>query len=200
MLPMSPQSLPLREMSHNPPEEYCWEDYHKEMEDNYPIRWFLYDTLPMWFRVHITMTLQHWWYWFRSNTYNRYHIIDLRSDVGVKYDWGYLCGDTIMLLACFNQLRIFVEKQDGLWFLQQPEPKWDDTISDLEKKSYEEDVAIYKEIKELYDWWVSGRQAEIGERELNECLYRLEGSGYSTSDRDDEMLIRLMRVRKHLWT
>lgn len=109
-------------------------------------------------------------YWIRSHTYRKYHYLDIRTP---NYHWGYLDRDTAMLYACFNCLKEFVEKEDPF------------NVTDW--KHDEIKRAAKKEILELYNWWTKKR-----------FISKL--SLFKEYDKDQEMLIRLIKVRGHLWT
>ncbi len=157
--------------------------------------------------------ISHAWYWLRTHTINRYHIVDCRSE---HYKWGWMDRDWLMFCACFNILVKFVEKESpqvGIAKPMDPDDIWDD--SEMLLHQWESDV----EIRALYDWWTKHRAAE---HKLADELYSRNISGDGTNAwfgidpdpkadewknvyevlerKDDEMLERLMKIRKHLWT
>lgn len=79
--------------------------------------------------------------------------------------------DEIMLHACFQILKDFMEKENHL-------PIDSEEINDDEN---------FAEVKFLYQWW--------NNRINNDDNYTIE-----QSKEDDEMLIRLMKIRTYLWT
>lgn len=116
-------------------------------------------------------------YWFRTHTYNRYHIIDLRTkDI---YKWGWIDQDNRMFIACFKCLEDFVEKEKPF---EQTDYEWSDEARQ-EKK----------EIQELYNWW----KVELP------ALYKQDyttGKWQDLEVIEEQMLMRLMKMRKRLWT
>ena len=188
-------ALPSRDFDAQPG-DYTWEDWREEAKAAHPVRFFLSDTLPRLIRVRITMQIAHLWYWFRCHTYTRYHVLDLRSKE-YGYKWGY--GDPVemVLIANFRILQNFVEKEHP-------------DIGSMEVKDHadhdsqwmeliESQVKDEKEIRFLYDWWMITRP------QLVASLRKAERRQYSElSDeidrQDDEMLVRLMAVRRRLWT
>jgi len=92
-------------------------------------------------------------------------------------DW---CDNDIVLLhACFQLLADCIEKEH----LFMGHVDW--TLT-------EESKATKREIEELYEWWKKRRNLQVtdGWSELEKTQY----------DKDTEMLIRLIKIRQHLWT
>ena len=81
--------------------------------------------------------------------------------------------DVVILHACFQILRDFVEKEDWLGFVD-----WEHTDETKKAKA---------EIQFLYDWWL--KRVEV-EDDLDEKQYT----------EDNLMLKRLIDIRQHLWT
>ncbi len=114
------------------------------------------------------------WYWFRCHTYTRYHIVDCRSKKN-GYEWGYNEIDNLILFACFNLLKRFVETQlVPPYDVQKHLASFEDyqkymgvnfegrSQEDIEfnlkimKDQYEREL----EVKALYDWWTKERAVE----------------------------------------
>lgn len=82
--------------------------------------------------------------------------------------------DFILLHACFQLLKDFVEKED----VDHRQNDW----------SFNEDQAAAKvEIDYLYKWWIS----------YSRSAWRGDSKEYEI---ENEMLIRLVNIRKFLWT
>jgi hypothetical protein len=81
--------------------------------------------------------------------------------------------DEIMLHACFQILKDFMEKENLL-------PIDSEEIKDADDENF-------AEVKFLYQWW--------NNRINNDDNYTIE-----QSKEDSEMLIRLMKIRTYLWT
>lgn len=102
------------------------------------------------------------------------YILQIDSLTG---DWVDV--DIVMLHSCFKLLTDCVEGEN----LLNCHIDWD----------YDEEHIIAKnEIKELYDWWI--------ERKNNDKLDRIEDLEKAQYAIDNEMLIRLIKIRHHLWT
>lgn len=134
----------------------------------------------MWFFKSIKYKLGHIWYWIRTHTYNKYHIIDIRNS---DYAWGWIDQDHKIFFACFKSLEYFVEQEKC-----------------FENNAYEEGdwKILGNEIKELYNWWKFERQKEIDEhaKSINEPNWDYD----EMNKKDDLMLGRLMKIRRSLWT
>jgi hypothetical protein len=182
----------------NTPGEYTWEDWKEEMQKKHPVKFFLNDTLPLWFRVR-WMWFENIWYWIRCHTYTKYHLIDIRSKE-FGYKWGWMDRDSVILLANFTILKDFVEKEHPFDVCV-----WDEN---------DEHARVGAEIKDLYDWWMNRRAKEHELRTeklhrwyehrgtpdgptLHEELNRYEEE---LDQKDENNLIRLMKIRKYLWT
>ena len=81
--------------------------------------------------------------------------------------------DSVMLHACFQLLKDFVEKED----IQHMSNNWCADKKHIDAKA---------EIDELYHWWMSYTESGV----TDEDSYELENS----------MLMRLIKVRWALWT
>ena len=142
------------------------------------------------------------WYWLRTHTWNRYHIIDCRSPHN-DYKWGWCDRDYLMLCACFNILKDFVERELPHSYTDYSQSgAWQDSRT---------------EILALYEWWMKGRATEHADAhgeaarlglgdlsklaqgwtsEMQVCGRRL----LAFDARDDQMLARLVKVRGFMWS
>jgi hypothetical protein len=153
------------------------------------------------------------WYWVRTHTYNRYHLVDCR-DARNGYEWGWIDRDQLMLFACFQILREFVEKEDPRVGLRTIEDFAGGSNFDDERKMLEDQLAREREVRALYDWWTKGRaeERELADRMVDEL--RPKGWSFHHDEKwdawskmheyverkDNEMLDRLMKIRECLWT
>lgn len=156
--------------------------------DNYkPKRDFMY-----YFRKWIIKPLSTAKYWLRAHTYNRYHILDMRTP---EYDWGWCDRDYLILAASFNILKAFVEEEyHGKFTLEVPE---NDKGTDMEDYWIER-CKFELEVKELYDWWTKGRWGE--KKTLDDAEDFTYDDMLSLDIIDNANLIRLMNIREYLWT
>lgn len=166
------------------------------------------------------------YHWVRCHVWNRYHIFNISGEDG--YDWGWIDRDQALLMVSFAVLRDFVEKEDpkiGLRTLDdymckcnEPECNSHDNELNCMIESTKAQIEREKEVRALYDWWTKDRK-----REHEECLELLSGVEVSfgkntvnVSDqkkskswydrdqefhqKDEDMLIRLAKIRLCLWT
>ena len=149
----------------------------KDLKNKKKIKRSFYDVVNL-FKT-IKYKLQHIWYWIRTHTYNRYHIIDVRNS---DYSWGWIDADYKMFFACCKCLEYFVEQEECFKY-----------------NSYEGDwKMVGDEIKELYTWWKFDRQKEIDEHAKN--IGNQDWDCDAMNKKDDMMLDRLMKIRRSLWT
>lgn len=182
---------------------YTWEQYYKEIKEKYPIRYFFAKTLysfiryKIWNKVYLIMELL-WWFRYNFIPSYKYHFLDLRQPKGFdEYRYGYRDMPEKMLYANFNLLKEYLK--DSSWDLSS-EVGLEEVLNDKHLlKSY----LVEKEAKLLNYWWVKIRKDD----HLNLEKMRLEKGYvveyYEAADKfeakEEEMLIRLMKIRKHLW-
>lgn len=190
-----------------------WKIFEKEQKEKYPIRWFIQDTIPDWWRCNI------WWpvsrffydgiYWgIRYRTINRNHVIKPSS-----LKPGYHDTRKQILHTNFHLLVDFVEYESQFGHVN-----W--------KGSKEHAIAWY-EMNSLYQWWVYERpyreeklpdlHVDVPEewgtmwqfdedyentdkyrkwREICDQYYTAEEQ-FEQDDQDN--LIRLMKIRQYMW-
>lgn len=129
------------------------------------------------------------YHWVRCHTWNRYHLIDIRGDG--DYDWGWIDRCEAMKLACFKLLRDFVDNEDPRCGYRTMADYEYEGMGEHERREIQEQLDNDAEVRTLYDWWVYARKHDW---ESGRFTYRY------LEEKDDEMLDRLMKVRKTLWT
>ena len=188
-----------------------WNIYEEFLQFKYPIRYFL--GYSIWRKIinPIKRLCSNGYWWIRHHTINRYHYLDLRQPKfrnGLPnwdaYSYGWRDRDQIMLYAMFNVLCQFVEKE--LHY------QWADEIL----KEFHNHYNAQMEMKALYQYWTMERNAVASakdvalskwynttlktgqkEEELYQEYTQLERE---FQDREDEMCMRLLKIRKYLWT
>jgi len=206
-------------------DNYTWEDYDKEIKAAYPIKFFLVKTLPMWWRVKIAMNISHWWYWFVSHTYRRYHSLDLRqpyTDTEDDYDWGWLDEDRQMLFAMWNVFVSYIETSNKSKFNYGIDDisRFEEEIKEspeIERGALEQQLNFLKEAKSLYEYWTINRKVNLKKKDAllkdwhdhhkedkrtgDDSRWRVMREFESKFDEEEEqMLIRLIKIRTGLWT
>ena len=158
------------------------------------------EDIGYWFRNNI-------WDWIKYHTWDRYHIVDIRNKQ-CKYKYGYCDIVERIFYASFVLFQEFMEKE------YPGDIDWED--ADM--------IEIGKELKELYQWWNVDREIAFkkcdekfrimrkhqeeegiidvmfGFKETKEMVEWYKEYSYLVDTKDQEMLERLMKIRKHLWT
>lgn len=191
-----------------------WEAYRRQCKKLHPVKYALSEAvewLQRWPRVKDVF------YWLRTHTYNRYHILDLREAEPENkdgYKWGWTDGTHALPLAAFLVLRKFVEEERP-WNcserIKKLEVDGDENGELLHLYNQQKD---YEEIMSLYNWWVKDRLEENERFEKNINDYYNNWKKDPTEDnkqkwfhaedarnrREEEQLIRLVKIRNCLWT
>lgn len=115
--------------------------------------------------------------WLSAHTIHRHHILDLRTPR--VYDYGWCDVDGKMLYACFNLLKKFVDEEKPF------------DVTDWTQD--EEHKFAANEIHALYSWWVDDYP-----KLLHESATPFQDSELLA--KEEEMLVRLVKIRKFLWT
>lgn len=231
--PHGPRALPLG----------SWGKREDKLKRHFPIRYFVWDTLPDFWRYRILRKFRDARHWIRYRTTDKYHIVQ----TGLKPN--YYDPDHRMLHVNFQILKDFVEielasmnsamnghddddvgtglRRFGKMLRRRRRKDFRDPKSGLDHLDWEiSDTSGHQqasaiEKKALYLWWTEYRENRIDtldhpliwankERESglasvmkgsNRDLYKLSHKlDEFYSREDDEMLERLIRVRKSLWT
>jgi len=134
-----------------------------------------------------------WWIKYRIHPRHRHHV--LRLDMGP----GYRDKDEILMIACFTVLRRFIEKE---------KPHVTIVVKDHNR-------AEWREIFFLYRWWTRyrkqrkpipypGDHKDISLFAANSLVDTWAALSNQQDDdwhkEDQEMLHRLINVRRYMWT
>lgn len=207
-------ALESRDFPNDPPGR-SWEEWHETVKSMHPIKYFFVKTLTFWFTVNIWNKLKDFKYWIVSYIIpsRRFHFLDLRQPQGVcdSYQWGWTDVDSKMLYAMFNLLGEYLNKEDpadltDYYSLEEIE-------AELNLKRQHENLV---EAKIIYNWWTAERKEDYKvmddllmawvEARRNkspnvEYLWQLHKQCDEEFDKkEEEMLIRLIKIRKSLWT
>ena len=195
-------------------DEYTWEDYDREMSAQYPVKWFLTRTIPIFWRRYIWgryAPLERARYWLVSHLVpsRRYHMLDLRQPDPELYQYGWIDAPQQILYANFAILKNYVEGELEGKFPIEDETEWEGAADWNEH---------YREIENLYNYWTVKRPAwqkklddmshvasVVRNRQRNfeegEKLYeqlRIEQDKFD--EYETQALIRLIKTRKGMWT
>lgn len=193
-----------------------WENYYRKAKKLHPYKYFLFQTVKS-----IVHLFTKWpriadvWYYIRTHTYNRYHILDLRKAEHENpngYRWGYSDPLYLLLLANFKILRDFVEQvepasleKDINRVISEGDPNKELAILQHQQKSYVECMLLYR-------WWTVDRFAEYKTfKENRDIAYKTFKSNETDENRrnwflaeeaqwqrEQEMLVRLINIRGYL--
>ena len=196
-----------------------WESYYDRMEKEYPTRFFFASTLPcffvgIWNRISRPITEAT--YWLKCHTLKsyRYHILDLRQPSKDfcqidHYRYGWIDTDSRMLYALFNLLNQFVKHEIKNLYLP--------TEEEIEKEpSLQDQKNLVLEIQQIHYWWNFERkqdhkeasdmlhvwyEAKKSKAGNEEDLYKkYRENEERLENKTDEMIARLMKVRRSLWS
>lgn len=195
---------------------YCWEDYYADLKRTYPIRYFFAETLADFLRYKvlspITRPIKDAWYWLKCHVLpkHRYHMLDLRQP---DYTHGWRDTDTRLLYANFNLLNEFVKYEMPNFYCPTPE---ECTNNELGNRKQRND---YFEIISLHHWWNTQRaldskkcadaltawhdrkhKQKIFDEETERLWKEHMLHDEAFHETETEMLIRLIKIRKTLWT
>lgn len=202
-IPGKPHSLPMS-FTETDPDVYTWEKWKVDAKREYPVRFFLSETLPLLISVHITMPLDRFLYWIRSHTYRRYHKLDLRYQ---EYQWGY--RDPVDQLR-YAMIKVFMNYVNEILniasFCNKNLPENKIQALSIYIKTlyndiglYENEVQHHKECLEVLIYWEVGRAKLI--KELDEVIgMRYDSKTAILNAEDDKYLNKILEMRHWMWT
>ena len=202
-----------------------WDNWREETKKKYPIGFFFRETCPdLWWNLkyYLTYPYKALRRVIRNHITMRYHMVN----TGLKPN--YYDTDIRMLHACFNLLVDFVEVEkanmeialvDGSeekfgyrWYhrflkFRSPEAgmaylNWEITLTEEDGTGETSQAKAAKEVIALYNWWVHIRPTRAdpydGDAEFNP-KFSIDLETQQLQE-DEDMLIRLMKIRNNLWT
>lgn len=205
-------ALPLRSfLTPSQVDAYTWEDWKTEVEAKYPIKYFFAETFRFYYA-------RQWrrivgiFYWIQCHVQPKHmwHKLDLRGvDAVEPYTHGYLDPCDVIWLACWKSLVRHVEAQGGP---ADPDEIWSEDQRTTEE--YLERKRVFKEVWYLYTWFTRERKLEhqadaklmdaIDPKCDAETWRRASDTWYehttALETKEDEMLARLIAIRRYLWS
>lgn len=189
-----------------------WKKWKDEMAEKYPVRFFFFNIVPNsvsdFFRYNVTKPLHDvkWAILHRFHPKHQYNILKPRS-----LKPGYYDSDTRILHACMDELSEFVE--------------WNERNDWIDWGGDDKHKIAWTEMKTIYRWWNKDRakMEEEADRAIRKWhdVYTKEGGFDRTKNlskranrlsdehqrledlivaTDEDMLVRLMKIRRFLWT
>jgi len=186
---------------------YTWEDWYEKMEKEHPIKFFFTHKLKDWFN-NIKRPVSKSWYWFVSHFVpsRRYHMLDLRQPE--DYSYGWLDSDRQILFANFNILNNFVKNEMPDFYCPSEEEVKADPHLASQRNNYLEIKAIHHwwnvtrkqdsdKYSKLVKAWCDAKGKDPSEHSLWKEIDKLE---IEINAKEQDMLFRLIKIRKSLWT
>lgn len=191
-----------------------WEDWEALMRKDYAFAYFMTHTLPEFFGP-LKWWLRHKKEWLQAHLYPSKYDFYKISLVGVDplnpTKYGYMDPCETLRLSVWYSLVRYVEKcktEDPLLHWTAEEIEADPILKDQKK--------AYDEIIELYNWWKVGQVEEeakgkafyaamdlartSGDKEKVEEFKKLWRDSYKSADeKQEEMLLRVVKLRNYLW-
>lgn len=212
-------SLPLRKLTPDA-KQFSWEDYDNYIKKTYPIKYFLLETLynyikyNIFYKAYIPLYKIYHFMLCHFVPSRKYHLLDLRQkenkfSVDV-YRYGWIEIPEKMTYAMFNLLTEFVENSQKIDFNQFSE---EDLKND---PGLRQQKLLFDESQEIYNWWHIERKKDLNEinnlykdfdialnsKNLNlknDLLELIRAKESSMEYKTDQMLERILKIRKGLW-
>lgn len=197
--------------------DYTWEDYDKDVKKKYPFKYWINKTIfdSVGFFIYCwKRRFSDAYYWVRTHTFDRYHLIDIRQSQWSSHDykWGWIEPDEQLLLANYKILCDFIDKSVPKDYFESTEKRYDNPDDDYAMDR--EYLFKVGELEDCYGWWRYGRKEYLGyvdslfanlksaktRAEYNELSKKWIQAGKDFEKREEEMLVRLIRARDIMWT
>lgn len=195
---------------------YCWEDYLKDLKEKYPIRFFFFKTLKQIFVCkifnNILNPIKNIKNYIKYNFLEKHHILDLSQPDNFYnievYKYGWCDTSEKILYAIFNLLDQFVK--NDLEYFNCPS-EYESLISPELKEKRD----VYFEILLIHNWWFYLRKVDLinyqnefkrwnnslyDKEEAKKELLALQKMEDELNKKTEEMVLRLMKIRKYLCT
>jgi hypothetical protein len=184
-----------------------WDEWNDTAKKAFPFRYFIQHNVSIWFHVK-WMRINDIWWAIKYRTTNRNHVLNL-----VELGPGYYDADTKIIFSVFHIFNKFMQHQI------------DNGIVDWESEFH---IGEWTEMNEIWEWWKQRNTREERFNKENphpelpdewgflsivkdqyreepvmlewKRVSKLHGKQEVIWDQEDEdMLIRVMKIRKRLW-
>lgn len=198
-----------------------WQDWRRTVKSMHPIKYWIAETVGDFLRYKIWLPMTRPFetarYWLVSHLVpkRRYHMLDLRQPGPEGYKYGWCDVPEKMLYAMFNMLNQFVEGELINYYC--PSEK------EIAEASSEDEAFILQrqrdyvfEVKSIHRWWNIERpqMLSLHQKTLNEWYSSrktdtnkaekrwelMKRQDLEFENKTDEMIARLMKVRRSMWT
>lgn len=194
----------------NQPGQVTWEDWEEKVKGMMPVRFFLVEELWPWIRQQWRKYVTDPWYWFASHVIpsRRYHMLDLRQPKP-GYRYGWCDSDSQITYALFNILNNFVKNEMSDNYCPSEEEVEANPGLLLQRNQWLEVKAIHywwnvdrlrqqKAHDELLHAWSEERKADGPN--LQQLWDDMKKAEKALDEKEEEMIIRLIKIRRSLWT
>lgn len=205
-----------------------WESYYARIKKEYPVKYFFASTFPSFFDRRYRTVKRHFTkftYWVKCHLKknHRHHSLDLtqpkmitltNADGSTRqihnedhYDYGWIDIDTKMLFAMFNLLNDYVKNE--LKVITEEDIKKEPQLLSF-KQEQDEVLAIHhwwnverklkqEEMNTLTDKWyyLSKKKRKLASAR---AFKESENATAAFEIQTDEMIARLMKIRRTLWS
>jgi hypothetical protein len=197
------------------PGQATWEDWEEKVKAMRPVRFFLAEEMIPWFKLKYRIYVTDPIYWVKCHTLksHRFHMLDLRQPQtreDIKpYRYGWIDSDTKILYALFGILSDFVEGEMPHWYCPSEEDVQADPNLLSQRHKWLEAKAIHywwtverhrqaeRHAEMLHAWSEAKKNKDPQEHQLWDELNKHEKV---QDEKEDEMIARLMKIRRSLWT
>jgi hypothetical protein len=206
------------------PKGKTWQDWHRAVKEMHPVKYWIAETFgdfvryKVWFPIKRPFETAHYWFVSHFVPSRRYHMLDLRQPRKVGdvinldcYRYGWRDVPEKMLYAMFNLLGEYLNDENPhdltQWYTREQ------IEADEGMKKQQADI---EEGRAIYQWWTVGRheEEEMHSKLLHDwCEARrakasnkehlwemLQQYKEYQENKTDEMIARLMKIRRTLWT
>lgn len=206
------------------PQGKTWQDWHRHVKELHPVKYWFRETLTGFVKRKIYWPIKHpvekAHYWLVSHVVlsRRYHMLDLRQlhhhehcHPHKCYHYGWVDVPDKMLFAIFNLLGEYLNGEKPYDLSQHYSKEQIDSDGGMKNQQ-----ANLEEAKAIYHWWTVGRDQAVDSRNwyLNRWSEakknkdprkeyywdKMKDLDAKFEEKDDEMIARLMRIRRTLWT
>lgn len=207
-------ALPMRRFQPNVV-GWTWEDYYELMKKKYPVRYFFFKTFRRILSIHVVAPLRRFNSYVHDVLICKSHMLDLRQNSWLDgcddYQGGYLDPRTEMLYACMNSLHRFIDETNAknhlAWMESELEKISTDSGDEDKRLIFHDNIHLYREAIEIHRWWTCERKTQYlhlcKEQQKAGCKNdwkSIHSKWDEFEQQEDDMMVRLMKIRRGLWS
>ena len=200
-IPNKPKALPIKSFSKEG--DYCWEDWERDSKKKYPVRYFLYETIPRYFSSKI-YSYRMRYYDFVSIYFTKDHLIDIRNvynskeiiDPVISYKGGYIDNCDKMSLAIVKVFLDYVKEEQDFHRSVYKKEFNIDTVNEIQEPEMSFQKERYLMVLELYEYFTN-TYPEKYKNLINNCGYK---QMEELEEEFNSKLIEVIKIRRTLWT